>query len=174
MQENADVLFPCNKCDALCCRNYTQALTAHDVKRLYEKLGNFSFAGFSSAERYDEKRAPHLLLNGKKYILHLARDENENCVLLGKEGRCTVYPARPMRCRIYPFEIVDGKTEMKADARCPAGWFPDDSGKLKTDAEQHEMELSHYGRICEDWNDKEGANAEGFYSFLAFLLKKLE
>ena len=35
----------------------------------------------------------------------LARDENDGCVFLGKNG-CTVHPARPLVCRLYPLARV--------------------------------------------------------------------
>ena len=31
------------------------------------------------------------------------RDDDDGCVFLDHEGRCSIYPVRPVQCRTYPF-----------------------------------------------------------------------
>ncbi len=47
---------------------------------------------------------------------------NYDCIMLDGGGRCTVYPVRPLQCRIWPFwptNLAGPKTWEAAGRRCP-------------------------------------------------------
>lgn len=96
-----DVGGPCLKhgC-AKCCLKTKMLLTSSDVERI-EKLG------FNQA---------HFVVEGKGGWLRLKNREGK-CVFL-KENKCSIYPWRPMGCRLYPL-IYDEERGILLDPLCP-------------------------------------------------------
>ncbi|HZJ88223.1 MAG TPA: YkgJ family cysteine cluster protein [Sphaerochaeta sp.] len=58
---------------------------------------------------------------GQFYMISLLEQENYDCIFL-KGGRCSVYEARPLQCRTYPFwpAIMESAATWKQEAAsCP-------------------------------------------------------
>jgi len=93
-----------DECGAMCCRNpYRVDLGEHEVSRLA--------AVVDVAMALDERAS-----------MVLMRQQDDACVLLGDDLRCTAYQARPNGCRDYPFRLVmeDGESlEVIRDLACP-------------------------------------------------------
>ena len=74
-----------------------------------------------------EKSDPTWLdCRGNRYMMALKRGK-KGCFFLGPDARCTVYDARPILCRLYPFKLKEtskGKFKgfslhKKGDVECP-------------------------------------------------------
>ncbi len=111
---NRGLRFVCTQCSR-CCRHDSGYvfLSEDDLKRLLQ------FTGLMREEfivRY-AAWAPF----GIEDHLSLAEQDNKDCVFW-KDGGCSVYPARPLQCRTYPFwsHIVDSEEHWAREAsECP-------------------------------------------------------
>jgi hypothetical protein len=74
----------------------------------------------------EEFRARHCRSVGGRYTLRETR--RYDCVML-EEGRCTIYPVRPLQCRTFPFwdENLETRGDWREAARACPGM---DTGKL--------------------------------------------
>lgn len=91
---------------------------ADDVRRIAAHLG-LSEAGV---------RSRHLAASGDR----LAEGLGHRCVFLvdGGEATCGIYPARPERCRTWPFwpELAESREELAAACRVCPGIARDSEG----------------------------------------------
>ena len=95
----------CGKCCTVDERDGSVFLEPIDVERLSEHLG-ISVHDFGA--RYATQELSEM---------ELAKQSNGRCVFL-TDGRCTVYDARPLQCRTYPFLPLDGYTPIE----CETSW----------------------------------------------------
>ena len=108
------VKFRCHSCNH-CCNDLVALPTPWDVRRIASMTGEdpFDFIEFLEPDEVDEVEADDptwLDVNGKKYMMALVRDEKRGCYFLNKKTRmCTIYPARPLLCRLYPFKVIEDK-----------------------------------------------------------------
>jgi len=89
----------------------------------------FNFIEFltpDEIEDVDDDDPTWLIVKGEKYMMALQRDERTGCHFLNNETRlCSIYDARPLLCRLYPFKAIEGdKGEYKGftlhdDVGCP-------------------------------------------------------
>ncbi len=89
----------------------------------------FDFLEFLTPEEIedvDDDDPSWLVLNGQKYMMALKRDETTGCYFLNQQTRlCSIYEARPLLCRLYPFKVeedADGKYlgfTLHEDVGCP-------------------------------------------------------
>lgn len=93
--------FRCTRCGRCCSGGPNVALTVYDVVRMarFLRMGWRSFLkGYVKVIIAD--LWPHMLLRG---------DERGRCLFLAQrhDGTtlCVIYPARPMRCRLYPLLV---------------------------------------------------------------------
>lgn len=97
---NENVHFNCTHCGD-CCRHVKLSvmLESLDVYRLAQHL-------HKNIENILIDYAEPQLLDECGYPIFLLKTVgiDDACIFL-KEGRCTVYPARPRTCRIYPFTM---------------------------------------------------------------------
>ena len=105
---NEKVPFRCQLCGA-CCRNVKDSIMLEpiDVFHLtrYLREQGESVAGMEDMlARY--AHAAWLEDNFPIYLLNTA-GTSDTCVFL-KDGRCSVYEARPQVCRMYPFSAAPG------------------------------------------------------------------
>lgn len=70
----------------------------------------FVFLSAAEAERIRAHRGLSRAWFRRKYLrrledgqLVLASAANDRCIFLDTQGRCSIYQARPMQCRTYPF-----------------------------------------------------------------------
>lgn len=100
VEQKENLHFHCTLCGD-CCRHVKLAvmLESLDVYRLAQHL-------HKNAENILMDYAEPQLLDEYGYPIFLLKTvgADDACIFL-KEGRCTVYPARPRTCRIYPFTM---------------------------------------------------------------------
>jgi hypothetical protein len=102
--------FSCQRgCTRCCTQKGWVYLSGEDVSRLAE------FLAMSAAELLDR------YVYSTKYTLRLRKPRQTQCPFLKADG-CSVHPAKPTQCRVFPFwpELIEDKKELKETARwCP-------------------------------------------------------
>lgn len=89
----------------------------------------FDFVEFLEEDEVDDVEdddATWLDVDGTKYIMALRREDETGCYFLNNETRlCSIYEARPMLCRLFPFKVLedeDGNYQgftLHDDVGCP-------------------------------------------------------
>lgn len=94
----------CNDCKGCsdCCRDRASMITLDpwDMRMLKEGL-NYSFEGMMEAGIITLAVVDGVVLPGLGTVKASGQDE-EVCVLLGDDGRCTIHQHRPGICRMFP------------------------------------------------------------------------
>lgn len=106
---NEKVPFRCQLCGA-CCRNVKDSIMLEPIDvfhltRYLREQGEPVIGTEDMLARY--ARAAWLENNFPIFLLNTV-EELDACVFL-KDGRCSVYEARPQVCRMYPFSAAPGE-----------------------------------------------------------------
>ena len=109
------VCFTCKGC-AHCCSSEAGYvfLSAEDLKNIPSFL--------SISEKDFLERHTRRVDMGTYYQLSLLERNDLSCEFLGKDGRCRIYPVRPLQCRTYPFwpYLFSDRALLEAEkANCP-------------------------------------------------------
>ena len=123
--------LPCVTCHARCC-SYTVTITALDAIRMQRDLGRSAAEFTVLTERDPDRIGFRLRAGGPRYRILLAKQAAGElrgwCTFFragGSEGGCSIYPARPMPCRMFPATLTYGRVELRVPAPCPEGaWRP--------------------------------------------------
>jgi len=102
--------FKCMKCGNCCSdENILITVTHKDLQRLVKHLkcalnDLIKFIGFYYGEDLSREKmvTPAFLTVRGSAFLALIKKENGECIFL-KNNRCSIYPARPLVCRSFPF-----------------------------------------------------------------------
>jgi Fe-S-cluster containining protein len=97
--------FECQPDCGKCCTNAREGslfLEPQDIARLAKHLG--------VTERELVKKQAVVHDDGE---IELGKAPNGDCVFL-EGSKCTVYEARPLQCRVYPFFPLDGYTPIES------------------------------------------------------------
>lgn len=86
--------FGCTACGKCCRGPGSVYFTRADLENIYAALGLESAA--------EKKALRDRLVQDRRNGYYIHRTEKA-CTLLDKQGRCSVYEARPLQCRTYPF-----------------------------------------------------------------------
>lgn len=126
MQRDSAFSYACHACNR-CCRNKAIRVTPYEILMLARHLG-LSTTDFIAGHT----EAGGTILRTK---------ENGDCGFLGERG-CTVHPARPLACRIYPL----------------ARWVEHDGTETFGHLAPHPQTQGVYGRdrIVQDYLDHQG------------------
>jgi Fe-S-cluster containining protein len=101
------------------------------VRRIMRMTGKdpFDFIEFLSPDEIEDVDADDptwLIVDGQKYIMALQRDEVLGCTFLNRTTKlCSIYEARPLLCRLYPFKAIEDKNgnfkgfTLHEDVGCP-------------------------------------------------------
>lgn len=123
------VQFKCHHCNH-CCTEVVALPTPWDVKRIAKMTGKEpeKFIEFLTPEEIDDVEEDDLTwlrIKGEKYMMALRRGK-KGCHFLNKETKlCSIYEARPLLCRLYPFNAIETKTgkykgfTLHEDVGCP-------------------------------------------------------
>lgn len=154
----------CYGCGGRCCYDVIVRVTPFDVWRL----------ATAHRLRFDEIVVPwqepkpselgvRLDASEDRFVMILRRHpvETSACAFLvhlsDEVKRCGVYADRPLVCAVYPFEVVRGTIDLRADARCgPRDWnlaTLDYRGRRDT-FEYYAAELQAAARVAAAWNDR--------------------
>ena len=71
------------------------------------------------------------------------------------QGRCGIYPHRPLVCRTYPARLHHGSVDVRDDAMCPPGAWNISGMDLpawRMSLLRMELEWALYARVVERWN----------------------
>jgi Fe-S-cluster containining protein len=98
--------FRCTGCGN-CCKEPLLPLTDADVVRISKHTGDpprefVRFVARDAIDLDDEPEAFVLLRQGRRVMI--LRHQAGGCRYLGDDLRCTIYGARPLGCRIFPFD----------------------------------------------------------------------
>ncbi len=124
------VRFRCHHC-LHCCTDVVALPTPIDVIRLVEATGRpphefVEFLGPDDLSDVDDSDPTWLKIGDARYIMALRRDTKKGCVFLDrKRAKCTVYDARPILCRLFPFKLQETRDgafrgfALHQDVGCP-------------------------------------------------------
>jgi len=127
---NDSVNFKCHHCNH-CCTDVICLPSPWDVRRIMRMTGldPFDFVEFLSPEEIEDVDLDDptwLDVDGEKWMMALKRDENTGCHFLNQKTKlCSIYEARPLLCRLYPFKVVEDENEkylgftLHEDVGCP-------------------------------------------------------
>jgi Fe-S-cluster containining protein len=108
--------FRCTGCGN-CCKDPLLPLTDADVRRIVERTGDpasevVRFIDRNAIDMDDEPESFARLRQGRRVMV--LRHQAGGCRYLGEDDRCTIYGARPLGCRIFPFDpSFDRKGKLK-------------------------------------------------------------
>lgn len=124
------VRFKCHHCNH-CCTDVVCLPTPWDVRRIAKMIDKdvFEFIEFLGPDEVEDVEADDptwLDVDGERYIMALIRDEITGCNFLDNKTKlCSIYEARPLLCRLYPFKVTETKSGkfkgfvLQEDVGCP-------------------------------------------------------
>ena len=160
------IRFKCHHCSH-CCTEVVCLPSPWDVRRIMKMTGadTEDFIEFLTPEEIEDVDLDDptwLKIKGELYIMALKRHETEGCHFLDKQTKyCTIYEARPLLCRLYPFEMLESKKgkfkgfRLHKDVGCPKN--TDDVyqvAPLYDLAMQDELNQEDYAELVEVFNGK--------------------
>jgi len=103
------VPFHCQRCGA-CCRQVEDSIMLEpmDIYRLSRFLRERGESIEGPEDMLAQYTHPDMLVDRLPIFL-LNTDGPENACVFLKDGRCSVYEARPRVCRLYPFTVAPGE-----------------------------------------------------------------
>jgi Fe-S-cluster containining protein len=108
--EQQPLRFSCTRCGQCCMTggDYYVFLEQQEAERIRAHL--------QLSRSWFRRRYLQRLEDGE---LVAASGADDRCVFLDADGRCRVYPVRPLQCRTYPFwpELVQRKSDWQREAR---------------------------------------------------------
>jgi len=176
--------FRCTGCGN-CCRDPLLPVTDADLRRIVDLTGLAASEIVRWVDRHGidlpgEPESFVMLHPGRRVMV--LRHARGHCRFLGSDDRCTIYEARPLGCRIFPFdpdfnrqgELV--RLRMIEATDCPYETDGKNSvTKLRALHRQTEAELTDYHAKVVDWNRQQrarvrrGQTAAPTREYLAFL-----
>lgn len=115
------IRFKCTQCSQ-CCYGGKYAYVRANQQEIEKIIEYMEIDAESFKNDYLIKLVDHGYgIRMKKSSLKEVIKIKGHCVLLNKEGKCSVYPVRPTQCRTYPFwpEILVSEDKWKNEvARC--------------------------------------------------------
>jgi len=109
----AAVHFQCVKC-GICCGDTKEK--ARHILLLKIEAEQIATTTSQPTSKFTEK-----IKNKAPYNYEMKKTKNGKCIFL-ENNRCTIYTARPLICRFYPFELKithDGKHTFLYTLECP-------------------------------------------------------
>ncbi len=109
----------CSKRGMDCCREaHAKFLTLKDARRIAEFLGEdiHYFALYGELNEKDKEEYIYIHKHQSYYydltlrdgrLLQLKEKSDGSCFFQAGDGKCRIYPARPLICRTYPFWLTD-------------------------------------------------------------------
>jgi len=176
--------FRCTGCGN-CCKEPLLPLTDGDVKRIAKGTGEkpkdfIRWVDRHGIEMDDEPEGFVSLRQGKRVMV--LKHERGACRYLGSDNRCTIYTARPLGCRIFPFDpTFDKKGKLRrlkliqaADCKYELDGENDPDAIRKLHTRYEEATHAYQDRVAE-WNKlqkarrRAGRRSQSSKEFLAFL-----
>lgn len=174
------IRFSCHHCNH-CCTEVVCLPSPWDVRRIMKMTGAdpddfIEFLTPEEVEDVDMDDPTWLEVDGEHYIMALKRDEKTGCHFLDKKTKyCSIYEARPLLCRLYPFEMLESKKgkfkgfRLHEDVGCPK--HTDDVyqiAPLYDLAMQDELNQEDYAELVEVFNGKKYKDKDPWDFILMF------
>ncbi|NJE07355.1 YkgJ family cysteine cluster protein [Thermococcus sp. M39] len=101
--------FKCLENCAECCFRLDIPLRDEDIERIEE-------LGYSTWEFVDYEK---MFYRGDKFLGYALKKRpfDDGCIFLGEDGKCKIYPHRPLACKLYPFVLVRQGTVIEVYVR---------------------------------------------------------
>lgn len=123
------VRFQCHHCNH-CCTEVVCLPTPWDVIRIVRETGQnpHEFLEFLTPDEISgvRKSEPTWLRVGRQKYLMALRRNARGCHFLNPQTRyCSIYEARPILCRLYPFRLIESRDgafrgfDLHKDVGCP-------------------------------------------------------
>ncbi len=158
--------FRCTGCGN-CCRDPLLPVTDADLRRIVEHTGLAPSALVKWVDRHGidlpgEPESFVTLRTGRRVMV--LRHVHGHCRFLGADDRCTIYEARPLGCRIFPFdpdfnrkgELV--RLRMIEATECPYEKDGKNSKiEIRTLHRKTEAERAEYEAKVAEWNREQRA-----------------
>ncbi len=177
--------FRCTSCGN-CCKEPLLPLTDADLRGIVKRTGDRPRDIVRWVSRHeidlDEPEAFAILRAGRRLMV-LSHKKN-GCRYLGKDDRCTIYGARPLGCRVFPFDASFKKNgelrrlKLIPAAECLYEMDGDNSvDHIRKGHETFDRQTDRYHERVADWNHtqlqrkRKGLSAElpnAFFEFLGF------
>ncbi len=118
----------CERCAAegfTCCQNTRVFLTLGDVVRIAAAVGHKQFVDYADVqpdadvEDIDPAWAKTFASSRSRRILKHKAEQPRDCVLLTESGCCLPVEARPLLCRLYPFDYTEHTIKGLYPHLCP-------------------------------------------------------
>ncbi len=163
---NTSLNFKCHSCGK-CCTEVVCLPTPWDVRRIVSMTSEdvfdvIEFLEPEEIEGVDEDDPTWLKVGNKKYLMALTRDEETGCYFLDNDTNlCSIYTARPLLCRLFPFRVIENKDgdyqgfTLHQDTCCPLNKDGDvDMGPLYDLYVQDELNQEDYQELVKIFNSK--------------------
>ncbi|NPB00628.1 MAG: YkgJ family cysteine cluster protein [Crenarchaeota archaeon] len=154
----------CKQCGARCCKGPSPNITIFDVIRILKHLGEgpekvSTYFEILTHEEYLCKVLPerfnvHISYEtiqelkrrlGKYFenilIIKLKKREDNSCIFLKEDDKCSIYVVRPMACRAYPLKITG------PDDSCPMVKYGVDLSYERSMLEIYVREIEEHYRL---------------------------
>ncbi|WAI00576.1 YkgJ family cysteine cluster protein [Methanogenium organophilum] len=124
--------FQCLMCGGCCARGEDDGMlvlvSAPEIRAIMDHTG---LAWDEIAEPYPEWIPAEG--GGEFTLAWCLRRTEKACIFLDEQKRCTIYPARPLICRTYPFALEEGSLSVYA---CPGTGHTPSCSEAETLAEE--------------------------------------
>ena len=173
--------FECSNC-GVCCSQIA-LIVAGDIREILENYDYpvEDFVHFYDEDDFDEEFAPDdqwLNMEDGKRIIGMAR-RNDTC-FFRRDGRCAIYPHRPLMCAMHPYQPRDAREEPpEFNLQCHHGCKGVPKGPMSPQALKNLQEFfevfSHrewdYDDLVSKWNRKgrKKRSEQDFFRFLGVL-----
>lgn len=167
--------YECSRCGT-CCSVPVVPVTNSDIRRIASEIGKkaSSFVRFYSPSEmdFDSESDVWIRFSYGKRAMGLRR-RKDRCIFLNDEKSCTIYKARPMTCRTFPYmidfdenddpvksslnRIVDCKSKRKKPSPI--------TDVIRNVYIEDEEDVSYFDLIRE-WNRKPQGGTETFLAYL--------
>lgn len=144
IQRGEKTKFTCIRCGRCCSSGPNVALTALDVCKI-AKYMNTSWRDLAGKYFY--------VVIADHIPVAVLRGVGDKCVFLRMQhglATCTIYPARPARCRLYPFiPVSPGEvSKLEISIRCPGIESGEFTEPPWSDLEEYSRQLrEHYMKL---------------------------
>jgi len=90
----------------------------------------------------------------------LKKKENGYCIF-NKNGLCTIHDFKPLICKIYPFDLDNGKIIQRKKSLCQKKWGYNQE-YISDVIEEYWQDVKEYERKVLKWNKSHGRSIEEF------------
>lgn len=168
------VNFQCHHCNH-CCTEVVCLPTPWDVRRIVKMTGAdpedfIEFLEPVEIDEVDMEDPTWLEIDGEFFIMALKRSDKTGCHFLNTETKfCSIYEARPLLCRLYPFELLETKAgkfkgfKLHDDVGCPKHTDGEYAyAPLYDLSMQDELNQEDYCELVDIFNGKKYPNKHAF------------